>query len=161
MTLNSLILLLSYLNFDFQYKTEIYNNKHIFFIKKNYFNFQPGSYITIHIKDVPQLLWNTFKATNSPVILMGMFPYEHKMSVLNVVLKRTANYDVPIKSKERLIFQCGYRRFIVNPIFSQHTNGDKHKVSEFWCFLFFYIEGVNELKVVTSGDDCIKLLRFY
>lgn len=57
-----------------------------------------------------------------------MFPHEHKMSILNVVLKRTQNYDVPIKSKERLIFQCGYRRFIVNPIFSQHTNGGKHKV---------------------------------
>lgn len=59
-----------------------------------------------------------------------MFPHEHKMSVLNVVLKRTLNYDAPIKSKERLIFQCGYRRFIVNPVFSQHTNGTKHKVSD-------------------------------
>lgn len=66
--------------------------------------------------------------TGSPVVLIGLFSHEHKMSVLNVVLKRTPNYDVPIKSKERLIVQCGYRRFIVNPIFSQHTNGNKHKV---------------------------------
>lgn len=57
-----------------------------------------------------------------------MFANEHKMSVLNVVLKRTQAYSMPIKSKERLIFQCGYRRFIVNPVFSQHTNGKKHKV---------------------------------
>lgn len=74
------------------------------------------------------MLWTNFIETGSPVVLIGMFPHEHKMSVLNVVLKRTLNYNVPIASKERLIIQCGYRRFIVNPIFSQHTNGTKHKV---------------------------------
>lgn len=51
------------------------------------------------------------------------------MCVVNAVLKRTVNNNEPIKSKERLIIQCGYRRFIVNPVFSQHTNGKKHKVS--------------------------------
>lgn len=54
------------------------------------------------------------------------------MSVLNVVLKRTPNFDQPIESKERLIFQCGYRRFASNPIFSQHTNGQKHKFERFF-----------------------------
>lgn len=49
---------------------------------------------------------------------------------MNVALKRTGASDEPVKSKERLIFQVGYRRFIVNPIFSQHTNGSKHKVSK-------------------------------
>lgn len=58
-----------------------------------------------------------------------MFPHEHKMSLVNVVLKRTLTYEEPIKSKEKLIFQCGYRRFVTNPIFSQHTNGSKHKVN--------------------------------
>ncbi|KAJ8930713.1 hypothetical protein NQ314_016478 [Rhamnusium bicolor] len=92
----------------------------------------PGWYLTIHIKDVSQLVWSTFKQTNSPVVLIGLLPHEHKMSVLNTVLKRTQNYDLPIKSKERLIFQCGYRRFIVNPIFSSHTNGQKHKFERFF-----------------------------
>ncbi|KAG5893678.1 hypothetical protein JTB14_021974 [Gonioctena quinquepunctata] len=55
-----------------------------------------------------------------------------QMSVLNTVLKRTQNYDLPIKSKERLIFQCGYRRFVVNPVFSSHTNGQKHKFERFF-----------------------------
>ena len=61
-------------------------------------------------------------------MLMGLLPQENKMSVMNVVLTRTNLSNEPIKSKERLIFQCGPRRFIVNPIFSQHTNGNKHKV---------------------------------
>lgn len=90
---------------------------------------QPGWYITVHVKDVSQLMWSTFKETKTPVVMIGMFPHEHKMSLVNVVLKRTPNYDLPIKSKERLIFQCGYRRFVVNPVFSSHTNGQKHKVN--------------------------------
>ncbi|XP_050307223.1 pre-rRNA-processing protein TSR1 homolog [Anthonomus grandis grandis] len=91
-----------------------------------------GWYITVHVKDVSQLMWSTFEKLKSPVVLMGMFPHEHKMSVLNVVLKRTQNYGYPIKSKERLVFQCGFRRFVVNPVFSQHTNGQKHKFERFF-----------------------------
>lgn len=101
-----------------------------------------------------QLLWTTFKETKSPVILIGLFPYEHKMSVLNVVLKRTPNYDIPIESKERLIIQCGYRRFIVNPIFSQHTNGTKHKV----CNL--KIECLGELLIYFVAVRTILSTRF-
>nr|XP_023024450.1 pre-rRNA-processing protein TSR1 homolog [Leptinotarsa decemlineata] len=92
----------------------------------------PGWYLTIHVKDVSQLTWSSFREIKSPVVLIGMFPHEHKMSVLNTVLKRTPCSDLPIKSKERLIFQCGYRRFVVNPIFSSHTNGQKHKFERFF-----------------------------
>ncbi|KAJ8918434.1 hypothetical protein NQ315_008131 [Exocentrus adspersus] len=92
----------------------------------------PGWYITVHIKDVSQLLWSTFQETKFPLVIIGMFPHEHKMSVQNTVLKRTQNYNLPIKSKERLIFQCGYRRFITNPIFSNHTNGQKFKFERFF-----------------------------
>lgn len=96
------------------------------------FYFKLGWYITVHIKDVSQLLWSNFSKLHSPLILFGLLPHEYKMSVLNVVLKRTPNFDLPIESKERLIFQCGYRRFTSNPIFSQHTNGQKHKFERFF-----------------------------
>lgn len=65
------------------------------------------------------------------LVIYGLLPHEHQMSVMNVVLKRLPDSEAPIKSKETLIIQCGYRRFVVNPIFSQHTNGDKHKVSKY------------------------------
>jgi pre-rRNA-processing protein TSR1 len=58
----------------------------------------------------------------------GILENEHKMSVLNFRLKRTINSKIPIKSKEHLIFQCGFRKFAACPIFSEHTNGNKHKV---------------------------------
>lgn len=64
----------------------------------------------------------------SPVVLFGILPHEHKMSVLNLVIKKGADVTRPIKSKERLIFHIGFRRFSACPIFSQHTVGKKHKV---------------------------------
>lgn len=92
----------------------------------------PNSYVTIHVANVSQRQWQQWQATQDehPVLIVyGLLPHEHQMSVVNVVLKRTPESNIPIKSKERLIIQCGYRRFIVNPIFSQHTNSDRHKVS--------------------------------
>lgn len=79
---------------------------------------------------MPATKWLAFKSAQQTenVIVYGILPHEHQMSVMNVVLKRMPDSEMPIKSKERLIIQCGYRRFVVNPIFSQHTNGDKHKV---------------------------------
>ena len=70
----------------------------------------------------------------SPIVLFGILPHEQKMSVLNLVVKKCAEVTRPVKSKERLIFHIGFRRFSACPIFSQHTNGSKHKV--FTVFLW-------------------------
>lgn len=99
----------------------------------------PSTYISIHVANVPLRQYQQWQATQAdrPVLIVyGLLPHEHQMSVVNVVLKRTSESNIPIKSKERLIIQCGYRRFIVNPIFSQHTNSDRHKVSK-RCVIFF------------------------
>lgn len=93
----------------------------------------PGMYVTIHLKDVPQNLWECYEASNGDnLIAYGLLAHENKMSVVNVVLKRSFDSTVPIKSKERVIIQCGFRRFVVNPVFSQHTNGNKHKFDRFF-----------------------------
>lgn len=94
----------------------------------------PGMYVTIHLMNVPSEAWEHYKSTrgNENVIIYGLLPHENRMSLLNVVLKRSPSSTIPIKSKERLIFQCGFRRFVVNPIFSQHTNGNKHKLERFF-----------------------------
>ncbi|XP_058057794.1 pre-rRNA-processing protein TSR1 homolog [Anopheles bellator] len=95
----------------------------------------PGWYVMLLIRNVPKDLWNAFVSIAGSVdrvIVFGLLPHEHQMSVMNVCLKRTPNSTIPIKSKERLIVQCGFRRFIVNPIYSQHTNGDKHKYERFF-----------------------------
>lgn len=93
-----------------------------------------GMYVTIHIMNVSNEAWENYKSSRGSdnIILYGLLPHENKMSLLNVILKRSPSSTIPIKSKERLIFQCGFRRFIVNPIFSQHTNGNKHKYERFF-----------------------------
>ena len=52
-----------------------------------------------------------------------------QMSVVHFVLRRSGLFSAPVKSKESLVFQCGVRRFSAAPVFSQHTVGDKYKVS--------------------------------
>jgi len=64
----------------------------------------------------------------SPLLVFSLLPHEHKMSLVHIVLRKTADLARPIKSKDRLTFHVGCRRFTACPIFSQHTNGKKHKV---------------------------------
>ena len=81
----------------------------------------------------------------TPLVIYGLLEHEQKMSVLNVCVRRHHRFVLKrgrlgivcshcsakkrvIKNKSRLIFHVGYRRFAAAPIFSEHTNGDKHKV---------------------------------
>ncbi|KAK0072746.1 hypothetical protein PV325_010893, partial [Microctonus aethiopoides] len=78
----------------------------------------PEWYITLHIKNVSEEHFKCFtKLEDALLILIGLLANEHKMSLLNVLLKRKHDIDAqPIKSKERLIFQCGFRRFCACPV---------------------------------------------
>ena len=98
-----------------------------------------GTYVILYIKDVPNHLYNEWSnngPSKSPLVLYNILPHEQKMCVLNFVIKRAKSEDSfsqeAIKSKERLIFHVGYRRFTACPIFSQHTNGNKHKYVRYW-----------------------------
>ncbi|TRY75463.1 hypothetical protein TCAL_06410 [Tigriopus californicus] len=97
---------------------------------------EPGWYVSIYIKDFPQHMALEILANENasqPLVVYSMLPHENKMSVLNFVVKRhSLGHQDPIRSKERLIFHCGFRRFAACPIFSQHTNGSKHKYERFW-----------------------------
>ena len=92
-------------------------------------SFQPGWFIVVDLKEIPQHLYKDHLATHSPLVLFGVLPHEQKISVVNLVIKSHAQgHFRPIKSKERLIFHLGYRRFANCPVFSEHTSGNKHKV---------------------------------
>jgi len=90
----------------------------------------PGMYVTLHVLNVPKFMWES-RSPSSPLVVYGMLPYEQKMSVTNMVLHPQPSCTQPIKSKERLLFHVGYRRFSACPIFSQHTRGNKHKYERF------------------------------
>lgn len=93
-------------------------------------NSQPGWYVIVHVQDVPRHLYDSQVTSQAPLVLFGLLPHEQKMSVMNVVIKsHPLGHYRPIKSKERLIFHIGFRRFANCPIFSEHSTGNKHKVS--------------------------------
>ncbi|XP_069471452.1 pre-rRNA-processing protein TSR1 homolog [Ambystoma mexicanum] len=89
-----------------------------------------GWFVTIHISRVPVSVKESFQ-NGAPVILCSLLPHEQKMSVVNMAVRRYAGNSEPLKSKEELIFQCGFRRFRASPLYSQHTTANKHKCERF------------------------------
>lgn len=87
-----------------------------------------GWYVVVHIADVPRHLYDNHVASRSPLAVFGLLPHEQKMSIVNIVIKsHSLGHFRAIKSKERLVFHMGYRRFANAPIFSEHSTGNKHK----------------------------------
>ena len=67
--------------------------------------------------------------------MFGLLPYEHKMSIMNFTVKREKSFSRPVKSKDPMILMVGFRRFIVNPIYSTYTRGGPNNVHKFERFL--------------------------
>ncbi|XP_061915793.1 pre-rRNA-processing protein TSR1 homolog isoform X1 [Entelurus aequoreus] len=89
-----------------------------------------GWYVTLHVVDVPHSVMESVQA-GKPLVLVSLLPHEQKMSVMHLLVRRHPSNTEPIKSKEELVFHCGFRRFRASPIFSQHTSADKHKMERF------------------------------
>lgn len=156
----------------FQFQNFDRTRKRIFKESRDVEGAMPGWYITIHVANVRRDLFTSFcTLENRPLIVFALLPNEHKMSLLNLVLKHTNTTPQPVKSKERLIFQCGFRRFTACPIFSQHTNGNKHKYERYFrpentvvasmyapitfppCPVLCYLEKLNgSLELIATGS---------
>ncbi|EGD80660.1 hypothetical protein PTSG_01250 [Salpingoeca rosetta] len=89
-----------------------------------------GTYVTVCIADVPEDYPQSVDI-NMPLVLWVLMEHENKMSVVHFLIKMHPTYNEPIKSKERLVFQTGTRRFYAEPIFSSNSNGNKHKFERF------------------------------
>uniref|UniRef100_F7FZN4 Pre-rRNA-processing protein TSR1 homolog n=1 Tax=Monodelphis domestica TaxID=13616 RepID=F7FZN4_MONDO len=89
-----------------------------------------GWYVTLHVCGVPASVVESFRL-GVPLVMFSLLPHEQKMSVLNMVVRRHPGNQEPVKSKEEMIFHCGFRRFRASPLYSQHTAADKHKAERF------------------------------
>ncbi|XP_076468827.1 pre-rRNA-processing protein TSR1 homolog [Babylonia areolata] len=89
-----------------------------------------GQYITVHIKGVPKAYMEAYTPT-TPMVLFGLLPFEQKITVVHMAVKRSATFQDTVKSKARLHFQVGFRRFSACPIFSELRKGDKQKMERF------------------------------
>lgn len=91
---------------------------------------KPGSRVSVHLRNVPL----SFKQTQSrPLALFSLLRHEHKRTACNYSILLSSEYPAPLKSKSELIVQCGARRMVINPLFSQagNTPNDVHKFDRF------------------------------
>ncbi|KAI9855056.1 MAG: hypothetical protein M1824_006430 [Vezdaea acicularis] len=90
-----------------------------------------GTRVHVYLRKVPLSLSKTHDPTR-PLALFSLLKHERKHAALNfsITLSSTAP---SLKSKEELILQCGFRRFVINPLFSQqgHTPNDVHKFDRY------------------------------
>ncbi|KAJ1926836.1 ribosome biogenesis protein tsr1 [Tieghemiomyces parasiticus] len=96
-----------------------------------------GRYVTLVLAEVPATVAAAWHPSISVWTMFGLLQHEHKMSVLNFNLTRSTEYTEPIRSKDRVLLQYGYRRLWVNPIYSHSSGGGKgtnnvHKFSRFF-----------------------------
>lgn len=94
----------------------------------------PGTRVSVHLTKgvIPEAV-RTAYSPNKPVTLFSLFRHENKQTVVNFLINLSAEEPRSIKSKEEIIVQCGPRRFVVNPLYSQSgvTPNDVHKFSRF------------------------------
>ncbi|GJM84905.1 hypothetical protein PR202_ga00618 [Eleusine coracana subsp. coracana] len=74
---------------------------------------QVGSYVRLHVKNVPTDVASKLchPARRIPLAVSGLLQHESKMSVLHFSIKKHDSYEDPIKSKEPLLFNVGFRQF--------------------------------------------------
>ncbi|KAF2190663.1 DUF663-domain-containing protein [Zopfia rhizophila CBS 207.26] len=91
---------------------------------------KPGTRVNIHLRGVPL----SFQEKQSrPIALFSLLRHEHKRTACNYSILLSSEHPGPIKSKTELIVQCGPRRMVINPLFSQagNTPNDVHKFDRF------------------------------
>ncbi|XP_053257368.1 pre-rRNA-processing protein TSR1 homolog [Podarcis raffonei] len=116
----------------FQFQDFSRTRKHVFrqLEKEESSGAEVGCYVTLHICSVPVSVMESFRQ-QVPLLLFTLLPYEQKMSVLNLLVRRQPGDSEPVRSKEEVIVHCGFRRFRASPLYSQHSSADKHKLEQF------------------------------
>ena len=91
----------------------------------------PGTRVHVRLRDVPLAL-RQYSSTGV-LTLFSLLRHEHKRTVMNFSMTLSSDYPHPIKSKEELIMQCGPRRLVIHPLFSQtgNTPNNIHKFDRY------------------------------
>lgn len=93
---------------------------------------EPGQWLRLTIRNVPAALLAAFPFSETPLLIWGLLKYEQCMSVIHFAIRRHTSFADPVAAKTPLMFHAGFRRYLSEPIFSQHNpNCDKHKAERF------------------------------
>lgn len=92
----------------------------------------PGTRVHVHLRNVPAHLQSTYNPSH-PIGLFSLLRHEHKRASVNFNMTLASDHPTPLASKTELIMQCGPRRLVINPLFSQggNTPNDVHKFDRF------------------------------
>ncbi|KAF2666758.1 putative pre-rRNA processing protein Tsr1 [Microthyrium microscopicum] len=81
----------------------------------------PGMRVHVHLKGVPSSLQDSHNK-DRPLAMYSLLRHEHKRTAVNFSILLSSDLEKPLRSKEEIILQCGPRRFIINPLFSDQGN---------------------------------------
>lgn len=101
----------------------------------------PGSYVRVTLR-VPAAFARLYGTSGdivgevgAPLILSGVNEHENRLSVVHFTVSLTAAAeaaDVTVRGKLPLVFHCGFRRFVCQPIYSEDTRrADKHRLERY------------------------------
>ncbi|EAR91270.3 carboxy-terminal domain transketolase (macronuclear) [Tetrahymena thermophila SB210] len=130
-----------------------------------------GFYIKIYVKGFP-LDKLSAHPKEKALILSTLLKHERKMTVLHARVKRNIEYeDKAVESKQNYVIHMGFRRAVVNSIFSKiYNNNDKTKyvkkvkeLNQFYMASFYYyniyppanIIMFNEGGDILNADFCL------
>ncbi|KAH7160709.1 hypothetical protein EDB81DRAFT_943526 [Dactylonectria macrodidyma] len=89
---------------------------------------EPGTRVHVYIKGISPVQEKTYNK-KAPLTLFSLLRHEHKRTAVNYLFNLSSDYTKSIKAKEEIIAQCGPRRMVIKPLFSQpgQTPNDVHK----------------------------------
>lgn len=92
-----------------------------------------GTRVNVHLRLAADQSPEELRRLQAPTALFGLLKHEHKHTSINASINLSSEYPAPLKSKEELILQCGPRRLVIQPLFSQagNTPNDVHKFDRF------------------------------
>lgn len=90
--------------------------------------FHVGQRVSIFLRDVGGEEAQRIASSPLPPIAFGLLRHEQRTTVLNFTLTRNKTYTEDILNKEEFVALIGYRRFRINPILSEHSTANLHKM---------------------------------
>ncbi|KAM0306709.1 hypothetical protein HYE67_002722 [Fusarium culmorum] len=93
---------------------------------------EPGTRVHIYIKGISPIQEKTYDS-KKPLTLFSLLRHENKKTAVNYLFNLSSDFTQSIKAKEELIVQCGPRRMVIKPLYSQpgQTPNDVHKYCRF------------------------------
>ena len=77
-----------------------------------------GTYMRLVLEYTEELDMSEVANTEKAYIISTLFPHETKLSVMHFKIQRHFENTEPVQSQTEVMMHCGFRVFIVKPIFS-------------------------------------------